>query len=60
MFLQDEWIYNLASIGSARIIWARDLGPEENARLLALYPNREVLLLEPDIRPLPQLTPYTP
>jgi hypothetical protein len=57
---QDEWIYNEASIGSARIIWARDLGPEENARLLARYPNREVLLLEPDIRPLPQLTPYTP
>jgi hypothetical protein len=57
---QDEWVYNEASIDSARIIWARDLGPEENSKLLALYPDREVLLLEPDVRPLPQLTPYAP
>ena len=57
---QDEWVYNDASIDSARVIWARDLGTEENNKLLSLYPNREVLLLEPDIRPLPQLAPYTP
>jgi hypothetical protein len=57
---QDEWVYNEASLDSARIIWARDLGPEENKKLLALYPNREVLLLEPDVRPIPQLTPYAP
>jgi hypothetical protein len=57
---QDEWVYNDASIDSARIIWARDLGPEENNKLLTLFPNRELLLLEPDIRPLPQLTPYAP
>ena len=57
---QDEWVYNDASIDSARIIWARDLGPQENETLRALYPNREVLLLEPDVRPLPQLSPYTP
>jgi hypothetical protein len=56
---QDEWVYNEASIDAARIIWARDLGPEENSKLRALYPGREVLLLEPDARP-PLLSPYSP
>jgi hypothetical protein len=49
---QDEWVYNEADIDSARIVWARDLGPEENDKLRVLYPGREVLLLEPDARPL--------
>jgi len=57
---QDEWVNNEAIIDSARIIWARDLGPLENEKLRALYPDRTVLVLEPDIRPLPQLSPYTP
>jgi hypothetical protein len=57
---QDEWVYNEASIDAARIIWARDLGPQDNERLRAMYPGREVLLLEPDVRPLPQLSPYVP
>jgi hypothetical protein len=55
---QDEWVYNEASLDSARIIWVRDLGPEENSKLRALYPGRSVLLLEPDVRPLPQLSTY--
>jgi hypothetical protein len=54
---QDEWVYNEADIDSARVIWARDLGPEENEKLRALYPGREVLLLEPDVKP-PRLSPY--
>lgn len=53
---QDEWVYNEASIDEARVIWARDLGEEENAKLRALYPNRRVLLLEPDARPDPELS----
>jgi hypothetical protein len=56
---QEEWVYNDASIDSARIIWARDLGPQENDKLRALYPGREVLLLEADARP-PLLSPYAP
>jgi hypothetical protein len=56
---QEEWVYNEASIDSARIIWARDLSPEENNKLRALYPSREVILLEADARP-PQLSPYQP
>jgi len=54
---QDEWVYNAADIDSGRIVWARDLGPEENQELLRYYPGRTPLLLEPDFRP-PRLGPY--
>lgn len=47
---QDEWIYNEADIDRARIVWARDLGAEDE-KLRAYYPDRKVLLLEPDVRP---------
>lgn len=54
---QEEWVYNDADIDAARIIWARDLGPAEDAKLLGYYPDRTVLLLEPDYRS-PRLVPY--
>jgi hypothetical protein len=53
---QDEWVYNEAAIDASRIVWARDLGPEENEKLRAYYPDRAALLLEPDARP-PRLEP---
>jgi len=56
---QDEWVWNDADIDSARIVWARDLGPSENEKLRAYYPDRTALLLEPDDRP-PTLSPYSP
>ncbi len=56
---QDEWVYNAADIDASRIVWARDLGDEEDKKLLAYYPNRRVLLLEPDARP-PRITDYHP
>ena len=56
---QEEWVWNAADIDGARLVWARDLGPEENRKLLAYYPNRVPLLLEPDARPI-RLTRYQP
>ncbi len=56
---QDEWVYNGAAIDSQRVIWARDLGPQEDLKLIAGYPGRTPLLLEPDERP-PQLSAYEP
>jgi hypothetical protein len=56
---QEEWVWNAADIDGARIVWARDLGPEENARLTAYYPTRTPLLFEPDARPM-RLTRYRP
>jgi hypothetical protein len=54
---QDEWVYNLADLDAVRIVWARDLGAEEDAQLLRAYPDRTVLLFEPDARP-PSLSRY--
>ena len=54
---QDEWVWNEADIDAARVVWARDLGSEENRKLLDYYPRRAVWLLEPDFNP-PRLTAY--
>jgi hypothetical protein len=54
---QDEWVYNRADIDASRIVWARDLGEPENAKLRAYYSGRVVMLLEPDERE-PRLGPY--
>jgi hypothetical protein len=52
--VQDEWVYNRADIDASKIVWARDMGIEQNRRLLQYYRNRKVLLWEPDL-PDPQL-----
>jgi hypothetical protein len=54
---QEEWVFNRADIDGSRIVWARDLGPEENRKLLSYYPNRKPLLLEPDTE-TPDLSEY--
>jgi hypothetical protein len=54
---QEEWVFNAADIDGARVVWARDLGAEEDRKLLAYYPNRKALLLEPDAE-TPELSEY--
>jgi len=44
----DEWIYNSADIDAAPVIWARDMGRTENARLIRYYPGRSFWLFEPE------------
>jgi len=53
----DEWVHNEADIDDAGVIWARDLGDEENGRLRERYPDRNIWLLEPDAKPV-QLNKY--
>jgi hypothetical protein len=54
---QEEWVWNAADIDSSRIVYARDLGPEEDQKLVRYYPSRKALLLEPDFYN-PQLSPF--
>jgi hypothetical protein len=37
-----EWVYNDADIDNSKIVWARDMGAEQNAKLLAYYRDRQV------------------
>ncbi|PYT23974.1 MAG: hypothetical protein DMG58_26935, partial [Acidobacteria bacterium] len=54
---QQEWVYNAADVDGARVVWARDLGTDENDKLRRYYPDRTIWLLEPDARP-PKLSRY--
>jgi hypothetical protein len=37
-----EWVYNEPDIDHAKIVFARDMGPEENEKLIRYYPERHV------------------
>ncbi|WP_419857970.1 hypothetical protein [Candidatus Palauibacter irciniicola] len=42
------WRGDLPGLGGSGVLWARDLGPEANARLIEAYPDRTPLLAMPD------------
>lgn len=46
-----QWIYNDADIDASRIVWARDLGGEENARLAAYFHDRDTWMVDPNVEP---------
>jgi hypothetical protein len=57
--IHDEWVYNRADIDGSKIIWARELDPEQNAKLFAYFKDRQVWLVEPDVDNT-EIKPYTP
>ena len=56
-FPQEEWIYNRADIDNAPVVWAQDMGPKENRRLMEYFKGRAFWLLQPDENP-DQAVPY--
>jgi hypothetical protein len=56
--LGTDWVDNGADIDNSKVIWARDMGPEQNQELLRYYANCRVWLVEPDEAP-PRVSPYT-
>jgi len=46
-----EWVFNGADIDGSSVIWARDMGSEENAALLSYYRDRHIWLLDADLEP---------
>jgi hypothetical protein len=56
--VHDEWVYNAADIDASRVVWAREMGLEEDRGIIHYYGDRRVWLLEPDPAS-PRLVPYT-
>jgi len=54
-----DWVYNDADIDRSKVVWARDMGAEQNAKLLAYYRDRQVWRLIVD-RDTEQLFAYNP
>ena len=44
-----QWIYNDADIDGSRIVWARDMGADENAKLKEFFRGRTVWRLDPNL-----------
>jgi len=53
-----QWIYNAADIDGAPVVWARDLGPEQNRALVEYFRDRRVWLVDPNVQPA-RITPYS-
>jgi hypothetical protein len=54
--IRSSWIYNRADMDTSPVIWAADLGEEENRKLIAMYPRRKAWLLP--VRLPIRLEPY--
>ena len=52
-----EWVYNRADVDTAKIVWARSLGPQKDLDLLRYFHERCVWTLDADA-PHPELSLY--
>jgi hypothetical protein len=57
--IHDDWVYNGAEIDTAKVIWAREIDPEQDGKLFAYFQDRKVWLVTPDTDNT-YLKPYTP
>ena len=57
--IHDDWVYNGAEIDNAKVLWAREIGAEQNAKLFAYFKDRKIWLVTPDTDNT-YLEPYTP
>ena len=57
--IHDDWVFNDADIDASKVVWAREINPEQDARLFAYFQNRKVWLVTPDSDNT-YLAPYTP
>ena len=60
-----EWVYNAPDIDNSKVIWAREMAPEQNRNLLEYFKNRKKWLIEigpetPILKPWPEPAPTPP
>lgn len=48
-----EWVYNAADVDAAPVVWARELDPARDRRLLRHFADRKVWVLLPDTPQMP-------
>jgi hypothetical protein len=53
-----EWVFNGADIDGGKVLWARELDPQQNAKLFAYFKDRKIWLVIPDSDNT-YLEPYT-
>ena len=53
----EEWVYNGASIDSARVVWAREMDEAKNRELIRYFDKRQVWLVDADASPA-TISPY--
>ncbi|MFH1807429.1 MAG: hypothetical protein ABIJ09_01695 [Pseudomonadota bacterium] len=55
-----EWVYNAPDIDASAVVWARDMGAERNAELIAYFGDRQIwwLVPPPEYQGPPTLQPY--
>lgn len=46
--IHDDWVQNGAEIDGAKVVWARELGTDQDAKLLEYFKDRTVWLVTPD------------
>jgi hypothetical protein len=49
--IHEEWVTNGANIDAQPIVWAREMGPDQDRPLIQYFKNRQAWLLEPDQSP---------
>ena len=56
--VHDDWVSNGAEIDGAKVLWARETNPQQDAKLFAYFKDRQIWLIEPEknnteLRPYP-------
>src|SRR5262249_45020734 len=57
--IHDDWVFNGADIDSQKVVWAREIDDDQDAKLFDYYQDRKVWLVTPDVDNT-YLAPYTP
>jgi hypothetical protein len=55
-----EWVYNRADIDHAAVVWAREIDPRADAKLLQYFRDRSVWVVEAGISPAKLIRPAKP
>lgn len=49
---RENWVFDSADIDGSKVVWANDMGPQQNLELIAYFKGRKVWLVEPDTVPV--------